>query len=517
MSKARTACAALFWLLALCAGAAAQGCGSSNPNCIVPTRPPGDSTNAAASTAFVTNAVGGGGGSPITVGSTVINSGTSGDLLYDNSGVVGETNTPSVAGIVIVPVNPLNLGLSVSSSGPSSGSQATDFYHNKIQCANDVYSLPTNASAGDFCVGILFDYGGTNVTGPHTALFIHGGQTAATGDTVEANWQGLVVIQEANATAGSGTSALDGAQINAIANSGATGYTQVVGAEISTFMFSGSSTTYRAALALSFAGDGIQGGTTDAVLVITSGAASGGSGKVGILFSAVDGSVPLDPTTGCAICSDGGSYSAATGIDLTGWTFSGNYINFDNYTVQSSGNVIMSNPSGSSVLVMNDNAGTNQALLSFQAGFVEQFQFGMNSGSEFFIFENTSGATPLSIVINGDMTLAPHGNVDLSPVGGTTAITGAATVSTTLNVTGLSTLGSASVSTTLGVTGLATLSGAARIPPTTFSGLGTCNSGAEGTFKPISNSSSATFNATITTTGTNHVVAYCNGTNWTVH
>jgi hypothetical protein len=34
--------------------AAAQGCGPSNPNCIVPTRPVGDSTNAAASTAFVT-------------------------------------------------------------------------------------------------------------------------------------------------------------------------------------------------------------------------------------------------------------------------------------------------------------------------------------------------------------------------------------------------------------------------------------------------------------------------------
>jgi hypothetical protein len=37
--------------------AAAQGCGPSNPNCIVPTRPVGDSTNAAASTAFVTGAI----------------------------------------------------------------------------------------------------------------------------------------------------------------------------------------------------------------------------------------------------------------------------------------------------------------------------------------------------------------------------------------------------------------------------------------------------------------------------
>jgi hypothetical protein len=37
--------------------ALAQGCGPTNPNCIVPTRPVGDSTNAAASTAFVTTGV----------------------------------------------------------------------------------------------------------------------------------------------------------------------------------------------------------------------------------------------------------------------------------------------------------------------------------------------------------------------------------------------------------------------------------------------------------------------------
>lgn len=41
--------------------ALAQGCGPTNPNCIVPTRPMGDSTNAAASTAFVQASVGGGG------------------------------------------------------------------------------------------------------------------------------------------------------------------------------------------------------------------------------------------------------------------------------------------------------------------------------------------------------------------------------------------------------------------------------------------------------------------------
>ena len=48
---------ALVFLLGAALPAAAQGCGPQNPNCIVPDRPTGDSTNAAADTRFVTNAV----------------------------------------------------------------------------------------------------------------------------------------------------------------------------------------------------------------------------------------------------------------------------------------------------------------------------------------------------------------------------------------------------------------------------------------------------------------------------
>lgn len=47
----------LAFLFAAAVPAAAQGCGPQNPNCIVPTAPPGTSDNRAASTAFVENAV----------------------------------------------------------------------------------------------------------------------------------------------------------------------------------------------------------------------------------------------------------------------------------------------------------------------------------------------------------------------------------------------------------------------------------------------------------------------------
>lgn len=62
----RALCFLLFLLAALMTwpltGIHAQGCGPSNPNCIVPTAPAGTSDNRAASTAFVTNAVGAGTG-----------------------------------------------------------------------------------------------------------------------------------------------------------------------------------------------------------------------------------------------------------------------------------------------------------------------------------------------------------------------------------------------------------------------------------------------------------------------
>src|SRR5262245_41447118 len=54
---------AIASLICLLSGSAwAQGCGSSNPNCVVPMRPPGDNTNAAASTRWVNENAGSGGG-----------------------------------------------------------------------------------------------------------------------------------------------------------------------------------------------------------------------------------------------------------------------------------------------------------------------------------------------------------------------------------------------------------------------------------------------------------------------
>jgi hypothetical protein len=60
------------------------------------------------------------------------------------------------------------------------------------------------------------------------------------------------------------------------------------------------------------------------------------------------------------------------------------------------------------------------------------------------------------------------------------------------------------------------ISNTPRTDPTTFANLPAASSGNEGAIRPITDSTTTTWGATITGGGSNHVLAYCNGTNWTV-
>jgi len=55
-----------------------------------------------------------------------------------------------------------------------------------------------------------------------------------------------------------------------------------------------------------------------------------------------------------------------------------------------------------------------------------------------------------------------------------------------------------------------------RLKPVTFSSLSACASGLEGTIAAVTNSTTNNWGATITNGGTDHVLAYCDGTKWTV-
>lgn len=76
------------------------------------------------------------------------------------------------------------------------------------------------------------------------------------------------------------------------------------------------------------------------------------------------------------------------------------------------------------------------------------------------------------------------------------------------------------VKMTIQTTGIVTLSDALQITKRTVASLTgaiTCNAGNEGVLAAVTDANSATFNAALAGGGANHVLAYCNGTGWTVH
>jgi hypothetical protein len=55
-----------------------------------------------------------------------------------------------------------------------------------------------------------------------------------------------------------------------------------------------------------------------------------------------------------------------------------------------------------------------------------------------------------------------------------------------------------------------------KVGATTFSTLASCSSSLEGAFRAVTDSTTSTWGAAITGGGSNHVLAYCDGSNWTV-
>lgn len=87
--------------LSIIATVAVADCGPTNPNCIVPTRPNGDSTNAAASTAFVQNAItgiGGGGGTSLADDTAFTQGPTSGTSFTPFGGLYSTSITNLASG-----------------------------------------------------------------------------------------------------------------------------------------------------------------------------------------------------------------------------------------------------------------------------------------------------------------------------------------------------------------------------------------------------------------------------------
>lgn len=115
---------------------------------------------------------------------------------------------------------------------------------------------------------------------------------------------------------------------------------------------------------------------------------------------------------------------------------------------------------------------------------------------------------------------SPGGNINLTA--GSAISQGASTTSPagSINLTAGSALGGnnngGNINLNVGVRSGTGVSGVISVPVTTFATLPTCVAGLNGSMRPITDSTTAVWGATITGSGANPVLAYCDGTNWTV-
>lgn len=229
---------------------------------------------------------------------------------------------------------------------------------------------------------------------------------------------------------------------------------------------------------------------------------SGGGGAVSSVTNS-DGTLVISPTTGAVVAS----------IDLN----HANQWSGSQY-IRTSSNLPLrlgSADSGNTALEIDNDASNPWFMLNLgtlNTGFVGEYcmfngtdiayclngkNFALNSGSSL----GWASTDPASTNIDTAFTRVSAGVVAL---GNGSAADASGTFEAAVGTFGTSlTVGGAGVSSV-------------KIGTNAFSALPTCNSGAEGTMAPVNDSTTVTWGATITGGGANHVLAYCDSTNWTV-
>ena len=281
-------------------------------------------------------------GTVVGPGSSVINelavfANIAGTQIKDATGISAPPGGP----LTITPTNnTTNQGLNVIWGGSQTGSLTTDFHYNQIIINND--GLAVN-SPGLYVAGLWteLDVTGTNAKGTgllanrnYITLTTNSG-IATGGDLVGgSNWC-LATVPNGGTNTGAGAVGTCYASDNeAWLLSGAVDYQIVSGGEVDCNILTGASAKHR--WCWSIVGNGnLQGAVTDAGLEFGSPAAAGEFQNL-IFLDNIHGFAPLT-STGCVLCTDGSSDTIATGIDLSAYTITGNFLKGPNFSVSGIG------------------------------------------------------------------------------------------------------------------------------------------------------------------------------------
>lgn len=322
MSRLLFAALAIAGVLLAASPAAAQGCGNSNPNCIVPTQPPGTSNNTAASTGFVGQGI-------------------------QTQGVNITVNpfTPPTG----FPTPQFGIGVNQTATGTCSTANGANCHYNYINITSDNAiagpNLQNNWGTGEGFL-VNHNFGGTAAIGQRSAGIFNLVQTTTTGNTAAGVSYGALAAY-GNATANDNgtdtTQANSRGQmetVNFIAHLGpsATNWHVVQGGEVDMNLEVGSSVYEKTGWQIvELATDAVQGSVLDAALAITN--APGAVGWLnGLQFGGAQGVMPI-ASTGTAISCPSPCGTMATGIDFSHATFSTAFLAGPSFSVDGSGTI----------------------------------------------------------------------------------------------------------------------------------------------------------------------------------
>ncbi len=331
---------ALALLIGAALPAAAQGCGPSNPNCIVPTAPYGTSNNQAASTAFVQQAL-----APLplclTLGAFAVGTGSG----VQCSTAAGSSATLNGGPVAINPTpGSTTQGITLTQTPAGTITGGTPFVFTTANALNYINVSSDSVNNGDgnelSAFAVIHKSGGSTLLGMRSAIHAEQWLTAA-GNPASTEKDNVAGVFTAIAQVGYSGAGIFGLNAGVSAQATASGLGFMVGQEIDVTAQSGSTVSNIWGLVIvQSSAHVVQGSNSDAAIHFTNQAGAVGWKDI-FLLDNTGGSAPLASTG--TIFQTVGSWTVGSVIDVSSLTVSNYILKSANATLSGAGAAVVTN------------------------------------------------------------------------------------------------------------------------------------------------------------------------------
>lgn len=275
-------------------------------------------------------------------GTSGVSGGISGQVLFNNAGILGGTSAPTLTSLIGNPATGANnLAINTTQNFTGTMTPGAPGFQNLILINTDTADGSGSQNDGTL---LRWHFGGTGTKGTrvglHSFISMDSSMDAADTGSIFSAMEGTCSIAGSD-NGGSGTEKGEGygGLWSASAVSGASHINKLYGSVNEFFIApSGASVANGASIVARKENGGIQASGIDCALLISS-FTSSALYKTGILFHPIEGQHALG--AGSTLFATSGSNTVANGFDISSYTFSGNEYNSANMQITGAGSVNM--------------------------------------------------------------------------------------------------------------------------------------------------------------------------------